>query len=142
MELLKIIKKNFGKKIKDIKIVNDKRIYIEVPHDYIRTAADFLFNQMKMRFAIASGVDEKEWMEIVYHFSFDKEGVMVNLRIKFDRDKPEVDTITDIIKGAKWIEREMHELLGIDFKGNNDLRGLLLSKDYKGKKCPLRREDD
>lgn len=140
MELLKIIKKNFGKKILDIKIVNEKRIYIEVPPDYIRTAADFLFNRVKLRFVIASGVDEKDWMEIVYHFSFDKNGVMINLRIKFDRNKPEVDTIADIIKGAKWIEREMHELLGIDFKGNDDMRELLLSKEYKGKEFPLRKE--
>lgn len=141
MELLQIIKRNFGKKIVDIKIVNEKRIYIEVPADYIRIAVDFLFNQMKLRFVIATGIDEKDYMEILYHFSFDQKGIIISLRIKFDRDKPHVDTIADIIKGAKWIEREMHELLGLNFKGNEDLRNLLLSEDYKGREFPLRKDD-
>jgi NADH:ubiquinone oxidoreductase subunit C len=141
MEILNIIKKNLGEKIEDIKIVNPRRVYIQVPPDYIRSAADFLFNQMKFRFATASGIDEKDFMEILYHFSLDKQGVFVSLRVKLDFSKPEVDTITDIITGAKWIEREMHELLGIDFKGNNDLRSLLLSESYKGKKFPLRKND-
>lgn len=141
MELLEIIKKNFGKKLTDIKIVNDKRVYIEVPADYLKSAAGFFFDQLKMRFAIASGIDEVDYMEIVYHFSHDKSGVMYNLKVKLDKNKPEVDTLTGIIKGTKWIEREMHELLGIDFLGNNDLRPLLLSSEYKGKKFPLRKND-
>jgi len=139
-EIVNLIKKSFGQKIADIKKVNDKRIYIEIPADYLRTAADFLFNQMKLRFSIASGVDEKDYLEILYHFSFDKEGVFITLRVKLDSRKPEVDTLTDIIKGTKWIERELHELMGINFINNKDLRNLLLSEDYKGKKNPLRKD--
>lgn len=141
MELLEIIKKNFGKKLIETKIVNDKRIYVEVETDYLRSAAEFLFNQLKCRFCIASGVDERDYMEILYHFSLDTQGVLISLRVKFDRNKPQVDTVADIISGAKWIEREMHELLGIDFIGNEDLRNLLLSSEYKGKKYPLRKND-
>ena len=78
-------------------------------------------------------------MEILYHFSHDKEGILISFKVKLDKKKPVVDTIADIITGAKWIEREMHELLGIEFTGNDDMRFLLLSPDYKGRQFPLRK---
>ena len=141
MQVLELIKKSFGQQIKDIKIHNQRRIYIEIAPQYLRAAADFLFNKMKMRFSIASGVDEKDYFEIVYHFSLDEEGIFFNLKVKCDREKPKVDTISDIITGAKWIEREIYELLGIEFEGNNDMRPLVLSENYKGKRFPLRKDD-
>jgi NADH:ubiquinone oxidoreductase subunit C len=139
-ETLDIIKKNFGKKILNIKVHNKKRIYIEISPEYIKSAVEFMFNRLKCRFSIATGTDEREYIEILYHFSFDRKGIFYTLRTKIDSKKPEIETITDIIKGAKWIERELHELMGISFKGNDDLRNLLLSPDYKGRKCPLRKE--
>ncbi|MFH1415281.1 MAG: NADH-quinone oxidoreductase subunit C [Elusimicrobiota bacterium] len=140
-DLLNIIRKNFGKNLLEEKIHNQRRVYMEISPAFIRRASEFLFNQMKMRFATASGVDEKEWMEIVYHFSFDREGLLFNLRVKLDKKNPRVDTITDIITGAKWIERELNELFGIEFEGNDDMRNLLLSDAYKGDKHPLRKHD-
>ena len=140
MEITDLIKKKFGSNVKDVKTVNERRIYIEIPPAYIREASEFLFNDMKFRFSIASGIDEADCMEILYHFSFDKEGTFVTLKVKLEKKNPEIDTISDIITGAKWIEREMHELLGIGFRGNRDLRNLLLSPDYKGKKYPLRKD--
>lgn len=139
MKVLDIIKKSFGRNIKDIKIVNDRRIYIEILPEYIKQATEFLFKKMKLRFVTATGIDEVNWMEIVYHFSFDKDGVFINIRVKLDRENPSVDTISDIIVGAKWIEREIYELLGINFNGNDDLRSLLLSEEYKKEKYPLRK---
>lgn len=141
MDFVDIIKKNFGKNILDIYIKNPKRIYIDIEPEYIRNATDFLFNQMKTRFATASAVDEKDYFEILYHFSLDKEGAFINLRVRLkDYKNPSIDTIGDLITGAKWIEREMHELMGIEFVSNEDMRHLVLSKDYKGKKFPLRKE--
>lgn len=139
MDNLGKIKKEFGKKIKNINKVNDKRIYIEIDTDFLKDAVEFLFNKMNMRFATASGVDEIDHMEIVYHFSMDKTGEIYSLVVSFDRKSPKVDTITDIVTGAKWIERELNELLGIEFEGNSDMRHLILSDDYEGRKFPLRK---
>jgi NADH-quinone oxidoreductase subunit C len=139
-ETLDIIKKNLGKKILDIKIHNEKRVYIEISSGDIRPAAEFMFNRLKCRFSIATGTDEREYLEILYHFSFDRKGIFFTLRTKLDPKAPEIDTLTDIITGTKWIERELHELMGISFTGNDDLRNLLLSPDYKGRDYPLRKE--
>jgi len=139
MNFIELIKKNFGKKILKIERPLKRRVYVEVSPEYIKKTVNFLFNQMKMRFSTATGIDEKDYMEILYHFSFDQEGTFVTLRAKLDIEKPEIDSISDVIIAAKWIEREMHELLGIYFKGNQDMGGFLLSQDYKGRKFPLRK---
>ena len=139
MAILETVKEHFADNIQDVVIVNPKRVYIEIKPDYLRMASEYLFKQLELRFAIATGIDEKDYMEILYHFSYDKEGVFINLKVKLDKKKPVVDTIADIITGAKWIEREMHELLGIEFTGNDDMRFLLLSPDYKGRQFPLRK---
>jgi Ni,Fe-hydrogenase III component G len=77
MALLDTIKDKFSGNILDTQIVNPKRVYIEIKPDYLRTASEYLFKQLGIRFAIATGIDEKEHMEILYHFSIDSEGVFI-----------------------------------------------------------------
>jgi Ni,Fe-hydrogenase III component G len=44
-----------------------------------------------------------------------------------------------MIKGAEFIEREMHDLLGIDFPGHPNLVRLILPEDWPDGVYPLRR---
>jgi len=66
--------------------------------------------------------------------------LMFTVRTKLDRDKPALESIAGICKGAEWIEREMWELLGITFKNHPDMRHLLLADDWPEGKYPLRRD--
>ncbi len=139
MKILDEIKQKFGDNLKSVDDVNEKRIYIEIEPGYLIKAAGLLFNNFNCRFSTATAIDEKDYMEIIYHFSYDEEGIFFNLTVKTDPVKPRVDTLTGIIKGTKWIERELTELMGIEFKGNEDAKNLLLSGEYSGKKYPLRK---
>ena len=56
-----------------------------------------------------------------------------------DKEDPRIDTITGLTRSAWWIEREMHELFGIHFDGNPDLRTLLLPDDWPEGVYPLRK---
>ncbi len=56
-----------------------------------------------------------------------------------DRSDPHIDTITGVTRSAWWIEREIHELFGIEFDGNSDLRPLLLPDDWPPGVYPLRK---
>lgn len=66
------------------------------------------------------------------------------LGLNIKADVPESDgelsigTWTNTYPGAAWHEREVHEMFGITFSGNNDMRNLYLPTDFEGH--PLRKD--
>lgn len=140
-EALKGISEKFGSKILNINKRSNKRAYVDI---YPKDIAEFvrhIFKDLAFRFDTASGVDDFDALEILYHFSHDASGITISLRaILKDKSDPHIDTITHITKSAWWIERELHELFGIEFNGNSDLRPLLLPDDWPQGVYPLRKD--
>ena len=50
------------------------------------------------------------------------------------------ELITPLIPGAEWIEREMHDILGITFRNHPNMRRLILSDDWPEGVYPLRKD--
>lgn len=139
MNTIEQIKQKFGSRIKKFEEKNPRRFYIDILPADIATAATILFKDFGLRFIIATGTDRRDGIEILYHFSEDKTGKIVSVRVLIaDKKNPEIDTISGVIKGAEWIEREMWELLGINFKGHPNLKHLLLRDDWPEENYPLR----
>ncbi len=139
-EILESIKKEFGNRIKKIFDKSKRRLYIDIDKKDIRDVAGFVFNNLGARFNIASAVDTPNNIEILYHFSFDEIALVVSIRTFVNKKKCEIDSLAPTIKATNWIEREIHELLGVDFKGHPDLKPLLLPDDWPKDKFPLRRD--
>ncbi|MGB8021010.1 MAG: NADH-quinone oxidoreductase subunit C [Candidatus Nanopelagicales bacterium] len=51
------------------------------------------------------------------------------IRTTVDRDHAELDSLVGILPGVAWHERETHEMFGVYFAGNPDLRPLLTTDD-------------
>lgn len=51
---------------------------------------------------------------------------------------PKISTVTDMWKGADWLEREVYDMYGIVFEGHADMRRILLPHSFKGH--PLRKD--
>jgi NADH-quinone oxidoreductase subunit C len=140
-EALKKIGDKFGNRIININKRSNKRAYIDIYPKDIKDFVQYIFKDILFRFDTASGVDDFDALEILYHFSHDISGITISLRaILKDKQDPHIDTITDITKSAWWIERELHELFGIEFNGNSDLRPLLLPDDWPKGVYPLRKD--
>ena len=140
-QLMFKIKERLGDLAFQIEEKSVKRIYLSVHKADIRQVALVLVKEFGARFSIASGMDNVKNFEILYHFSFDDEGKIITVRTFVDKDSLEIDSLTEVLgAGAEWIEREMHELLGINFSGHPDLKKLLLSEEWPDKKYPLRRD--
>ncbi len=120
---------------------NPQRLYIRIPRERLTAAAQYLHRECGMRLATCTGIDTREGFEVLYHFSEDKTGIMYTLKVLAPKDDPRIESQAPWLPAADWIEREMHELLGMDFPGHPNLIPLLTSDtDWDKSKYPLRRD--
>lgn len=144
-KLLKDIQERLKDDIIDFYDKSPKRVYIEIKPGSLVKVATYIFKDLGARFNIASGVDTQANIEILYHFSIEYQdpdflNMIISLRVKLDRNKPTTVSLTPVFSGANWIERELHDILGINFEGHPDLRKLLLPDEWPEGVYPLRRD--
>lgn len=133
------VRERLSGKITDWREQSSKRIYFTINPKEIKEVAQVLFKDLGLRFVSASGQDTPLGLEILYHFSFDKSGQIFSVRVLIeDKKKPEIDSLAALFPAAEWIEREMWELLGINFSGHPNLKRLLLAEEWPEGKFPLR----
>lgn len=136
-ELEKEIQEKF--RVINIKRHSPKRVYIEIDKERAHELARFLYEEKGFRLATATGTDTRRGLEILYHFSSDKTGVIYSVRTVVPRDNPKITSLATFLPAANWIEREMWELLGIEFEGHPNLKRLLTAEDFPEGYYPLRR---
>ena len=139
-DILKSINDRFGDRVLKTEKKSARRAYLNIYPKDIVDMVRYIFKDLGLRFNIASAVDDFDRIEILYHFSYDQSGVIISIRTMLsDKDNPRIDTITHVTKAAWWIEREIHELFGVEFDGNEDLRLLLLPDDWPKGVYPMRK---
>ena len=92
-------------------------------------------------FLDVTGVDwpqRRPRFDVVYHFYATRRFVRVRIKTRVDESEPVVDTLVPLYGSARYMERECHEMYGIGFRGNDDLRPLLLYEGFQGH--PLRKD--
>ncbi|KPJ50952.1 hypothetical protein AMJ40_01380 [candidate division TA06 bacterium DG_26] len=136
-ELCRQLEKKF--EVTGLKEHTPKRIYMEVPRRQISDVAKFLFQEHALRFCIATATDTRRGFEILYHFGEDKTGIIYSIRVFVPKDDPRIASLAPSLPAANWIEREIHELLGVDFDGHPNLEPLLTAEDWPRDRYPLRR---
>ena len=138
--IIENIKVRSGKGLIEFTDKSKNRIYFTINKAILTQTVKYLFNDVKARFSTASGVDTRKAVEILYHFSIDEIGFIVTLRVILDKSSLEIDSLTPVVKCVEWIEMEMHEMLGVSFKGHPNLKHLLLKDDWPKGNYPLRRD--
>jgi NADH-quinone oxidoreductase subunit C len=84
-------------------------------------------------------IDWKTHLTMVYHLTSTKNRQLnVVIKIKLDRDIPEIETVSGIWRTAEFHEREVYEMFGVKFLGHPDLRRLILTDDFEG--YPMRKD--
>jgi Ni,Fe-hydrogenase III component G len=73
--------------------------------------------------------------------AFDRLGVIVSVRVLVEKPELKMPSLTEIIPATEWIEREIHEMLGVDFIGHPNLERLLLPDDWPEGVYPFRKGD-
>ncbi len=76
--------------------------------------------------------------DVVYHFLCTAQHRRIRLKLPVSEVDPAVATLTHLYGSARFMEREAHEMYGIRFTGNDDLRPILLYEGFVGH--PLRKD--
>jgi len=119
----------------------DNRIYLTCEAQNSYDVSKFLFEDIGCRFVIATGIDSDNCFEVLYHYSYDQTGCVVTIKaIIRDRENPAIESIAPFLPGAEWIEREIHDIFGIEFKNHPDMRRLILSDDWPEGVYPMRKD--
>ncbi|MFH1314348.1 MAG: NADH-quinone oxidoreductase subunit C [Candidatus Eisenbacteria bacterium] len=139
-EVLEKIKAKFGGAIVEVFEKTPRRTYITVDPAKLPDVAEYVYKDLGARFQIATGMHMVHSFEILYHFALDAADRILNLRVILDIEKPSIESCAERIPATEWIEREMHELLGIEFRNHPDMRHLLLTDDWPEGNYPLRRD--
>jgi NADH-quinone oxidoreductase subunit C len=87
-----------------------------------------------------AGVDwpAKQVIEILYVLHSYKLRHWFTVRVETSRDAPRVPSVAGVWAAADWQEREVYDLLGVEFDGHPDLRRILMPEDWPGH--PLRKD--
>jgi NADH-quinone oxidoreductase subunit C len=76
--------------------------------------------------------------EVVHHLYSTAHRVRVRLKTRVGAAESVVDSLCALYGSAAYMERECHDMYGIGFRGNRDLRPILLYEGFEGH--PLRKD--
>ncbi len=116
-----------------------RRIIVTIKPDAILKTAEYLHKDSGFRFIIASALHTKKGFEIHYHFSRDQEGLILNLHVILDSENPRIESLSNMFNASNWIEREIHELFGIDFLNHPNQEKLISEGNWAEGVYPYRK---
>ena len=97
--------------------------------EHLQTAADMKFDY----FNFVTAVDYYSYFEVVYQFTSTKHNRSIVIKTRcYDRDNPTVPSLTGLYRGADFQEREVYDLMGINFEGHPNMKRIFLWDGFDG----------
>ena len=117
----------------EVSITVSREAIVEV----CRTLRDRFEYQQLMEIAGVDYPQRPERFEVVYHLLSLTKNHRIRVRVSTDEDLP-VPSVTSLWPVAGWLEREVFDLYGVVFDGNDDLRRILTDYGFRG--FPFRKD--
>ena len=77
-------------------------------------------------------------LEVIYRLQTADAASTLRIHAPLDPQALSIDSVTSLWPAANWLEREVFDLFGIEFRGHPNLRRLLLEANFEG--APLRHD--
>jgi len=115
-------------------------LLVEPPRvlDVVRTLRDQFGFDMFLDVTAVDWPEREPRFDVVWHFYSTRHFVRVRVKTRVPLADPTVDTLVPLYGSARYMERECHDMYGIRFRGNDDLRPILLYEGFEGH--PLRKD--
>jgi Ni,Fe-hydrogenase III large subunit/NADH:ubiquinone oxidoreductase subunit C len=133
-----ILKDELSDAIIELNVPKQKKAYISLKPERHKNAISLILTKVEdSMLSTISGVDLGKEIELNYHMAC--EGT-ITLKNRIYKETPVTQTITDILPGANLYEREIFDLLGVNFEGHPNLERLLLPETWPKGNYPLRKD--
>ena len=139
-QIIQSVKDQLGGKVKEVTVRNVRRATILIDPEQIVQVASHLHQDLGLRFIIATALHSRKGFEILYHFSHDPSGLVLNIKIILPHEQPEVESLSNMFNASNWIEREMHELFGINFRNHPNQEKLISEGNWAEGVYPYRKD--
>ncbi len=105
--------------------------------NFLRDDAETRFNYLSDLTCVHFPMRKDAPLEVVYNLYSISHNERVRLKASI-AEAAGIDSVTSIWPSANWMEREVYDLFGVNFKNHPDLRRILLPPDWEGH--PLRKD--
>ncbi len=154
-EIVSSFKDEFNKQITQSRIekhpigpskTNQVQIWMTIDKSIFKDAIKHLITLEKHpHFAVSSGYDVEDRIEIVHHFYLysGKKGeeISINFTTPLPKTDPTIDSISDLIPGALISEQEKQEMLGVKVKNIPKDKRVFISDDFPEDMYPWRKDE-
>ncbi len=143
LELNKFLEENLPKELYTECNIAFDTIYLTCDKEHISGLLVFLRDNDKFCFTIltdlmgADYLDREMRFEVVYNLLSIRKNLRVLIRTAVGEDESSF-SVANIFSNAVWLEREVWDMYGIDFKNSPDLRRILTDYEFEGH--PLRKD--
>jgi len=120
-----------------------RRIWVRVSKEDLTSLCEFARD---LGFEHLSAISVTDWLkdgefELTYHLWSYERKLLLTVKTRISRENPIIPTVSHMWgENAQIHEREMHEMFGVEFEGNDDLSPLFL-EDWQGPP-PFRKDFD
>jgi Ni,Fe-hydrogenase III large subunit/Ni,Fe-hydrogenase III component G len=142
-EVQQAVADGIGEGLLQAKALQPDLLWLDVDPAQLRAAARVVKEELGARFLVTVGIDQRplgQGYGIVHLFSFDTQHLFAALDCAVAEGEERIDSITPLIPGASWAEREFQDLIGVKADGLPDPRRLVLPDDWPEGMHPLRRD--
>jgi len=118
-------------------------LLIETSEEELIDVIIFLKSNDKLKFRQLIDIDgvdypdDEKRFKLIYLLLSHEKNIRIKVSINFEVEK-KIPTITKIYPSANWMEREVFDMYGIEFKDHPDLRRILTDYNFEGH--PLRKD--
>jgi len=153
-QVIELFRKEYGSGIREARVGERREgvkknpnfnIWMDLDRDLLKPAIKTLMGLHFPHLSVVSGADTGDAIRLLYHFSIyygRKHGeYMVTFAIMLPKTDLTVPTISDLIPGAVFTEREKQEFFGIRVVDIPDSRRLFLPDDFPEGVYPWRKDE-
>jgi NADH-quinone oxidoreductase subunit C len=147
-EILDKLSSRFGDRVTRARSPNGVD-HAVIDRDHVQPILAHLRDDAELAFDVLTDVTAVDYLQlerpeigerfaVVYQLTSLRHGHRFEIKARVPEDDPTAPSVHELWRSALWGERETHDMYGIEFEGNPDMRRLLMPEDYPG--FPLRKD--